>query len=242
MLHPRLLDLNQTLVGMGHLIRQLMGADREVTFGLSPDAGMVYADEGQLEQVILNLALNARDAMSRGGRFTITTTRERLGSEFAALHPGIEIRPGDYARMTIADTGEGMHPQTLVRAFEPFFTTKPVGEGSGLGLATVYGIVKQSNGYIWGESDPSVGTSWYVYLPLVSEPARTPSDHPEPAPLEQRQRDHPGRRRRTHGARARAAGAGDLRLHGASRRSTARRPFSRCRPTDARSPSWWPTS
>jgi PAS domain S-box-containing protein len=175
MLHPRLLDLNETLESMAHLIHQLMGADREVTFRLAPDAGMVHADEGQLEQVILNLALNARDAMTRGGNFTITTSREHLGPEFASRYPGIEIRPGDYARMTISDTGSGMDSQTLARAFEPFFTTKPVGQGSGLGLATVYGIVKQSNGYIWGESDPSVGTAWHVYLPVVSAPAGTPS-------------------------------------------------------------------
>ena len=170
MLHPRVLDLNGTLAGMGHLIGQLMGAGREVTFTLSPEAGSVYADEAQLEQVILNLALNARDAMPRGGCFTIATSRERLDGEFAARYPGIEIRPGEYARITVTDTGTGMSPETLSRAFEPFFTTKPIGEGSGLGLASVYGIVKQSNGYIWGESDAEAGTTWYVYLPHVTGP------------------------------------------------------------------------
>ena len=168
MLHPKLLDLNATLAGMGRLVRQLMGANREVTFHLAPDAGQVYADEGQLEQVILNLALNARDAMKRGGQFTISTSLERLGSEFAAQYPDIEIRPGEYARITVADTGVGMDPETLERAFEPFYTTKPVGEGSGLGLATVYGIVKQSNGYVWGESAPGGGTRFHVYLPQVA--------------------------------------------------------------------------
>ena len=168
MLHPKVLDLNATLAGMGRLVRQLMGANREVGFHLSPDAGLVYADEGQLEQVILNLALNARDAMKRGGKFTINTSQERLGSEFAAQYPGIEIRPGDYAKITIADSGIGMDPETLERAFEPFYTTKPVGEGSGLGLATVYGIVKQSNGYVWVESTPGAGTSFHIYLPQVS--------------------------------------------------------------------------
>ena len=168
MLHPKLLDLNATLAGMGRLVRQLMGAHREVTFHLSPEAGLVFADEGQLEQVILNLALNARDAMGRGGRFTISTSLEHLGSEFAAQYPGIEIRPGDYARITAADTGSGMDSETLERAFEPFYTTKPVGEGTGLGLATVYGIVKQSNGYIWGESTPGGGARFHVYLPQVA--------------------------------------------------------------------------
>ncbi len=177
MLHPRVLHLNATLTAMGHLIRQLMGADREVAFLLSPDAGQVFADEGQLEQAILNLALNARDAMSRGGRFTIATTMERLGSDFAASHPGIEIRAADYAKITVTDTGVGMRPETLARAFEPFFTTKPVGEGSGLGLATVYGIVKQSNGYIWGRSNPDQGTTWDIYLPQASPVLGGGPDH-----------------------------------------------------------------
>ena len=167
-LHPKLLDLNATLARMGRLVSQLMGADREVSLHLSPDAGLVYADEGQLEQVLLNLSLNARDAMETGGRFTITTARERLDSESAAAHPGIEIRPGDYVRISVADTGSGMDPETLERVFEPFFTTKPVGEGSGLGLATVYGIVKQSNGYIWADSTPGGGTSFRIYLPQAS--------------------------------------------------------------------------
>lgn len=167
MLHPKLLDLNATLAGMGRLVRQLMGANREVGFHLSPDAGLIYADEGQLEQMVLNLVLNARDAMKRGGSFTITTSLERIGSEFAAQYPDIEIRTGDYAKITVADTGVGMDSETLERAFEPFYTTKPVGEGSGLGLATVYGIVKQSNGYVWAESTPGGGTRFHIYLPQV---------------------------------------------------------------------------
>ena len=167
-LHPTLLDVNATLAARGRLIRQLMGANREVVFHLSPEAGMVFADQGQLEQVLLNLALNARDAMPRGGAFTVSTALERLDSGFAAQHPGVEIRHGEYARITVADTGSGMDPETLERAFEPFYTTKPVGEGSGLGLATVYGIVKQSNGYVWGESMPGGGTKFHIYLPQVA--------------------------------------------------------------------------
>jgi two-component system, cell cycle sensor histidine kinase and response regulator CckA len=152
---------------MGRLIRQLMGASREVAFHLSPDAGLVFADQGQLEQVILNLALNSRDAMPRGGQFSVTTSLERLDGDFAALHPGIEIRQGEYARITVADTGSGMDAETLQRAFEPFYTTKPVGEGTGLGLATVYGIIKQSNGYVWAESLRGGGTKFHIYLPQV---------------------------------------------------------------------------
>ena len=173
-LHPKLLDLNATLARMGRLIHQLMGADREVTLHLSPDAGLVYADEGQLEQVLLNLALNARDAMEAGGHFTLATARERIDGEFAAAHPGIEIRPGDYVRITVADTGSGMDPETAERVFEPFFTTKGVGEGSGLGLATVYGIVKQSNGYIWVDSTPGGGTTFRIYLPQAVGPIGLP--------------------------------------------------------------------
>ena len=168
MLHPKLLELNETLAGMGRLLQQLMGAGREVKLELSPEAGLVYADEGQLEQVFLNLALNARDAMPRGGRLTISTSAESLGAEFASLHPDTEIRPGEYARITVADTGTGMDQETLERVFEPFFTTKPVGQGTGLGLATVYGIVKQSNGYIWGESGAAGGARFHIYLPQAS--------------------------------------------------------------------------
>ncbi len=168
MLQPRVLDINATLAGMGRLIGQLMGADCEVSLRLSPDAGLVYVDEGQLEQAILNLALNARDAMERGGKFTMSTGLERLGAEFAERYPGIDIRPGDYTRISVSDTGIGMDPETLERIFEPFFTTKPVGQGSGLGLATVYGIVKQSNGYIWAESGPTAGASFHIYLPQTT--------------------------------------------------------------------------
>jgi two-component system cell cycle sensor histidine kinase/response regulator CckA len=168
MLQPRLLDINATLTSMSRLITQLMSADREVTFHLSADAGLVYVDEGQLEQVILNLALNARDAMERGGRLGISTASERLGKAFADRYPGIEIRPGMYVRITVKDSGIGMDAATLERVFEPFFTTKPVGKGTGLGLATVYGIVKQSNGYVWAESSPSAGSSFHIYLPQAS--------------------------------------------------------------------------
>jgi PAS domain S-box-containing protein len=183
-LQPKLLDLNATLARMGRLISQLMGADRRVSLHLSPDAGLVYADEGQLEQVLLNLSLNARDAMEAGGQFTLASARERLDEEFAAAHPGIEIRSGDYVRITVTDDGTGMDPETLERIFEPFFTTKAVGEGSGLGLATAYGIVKQSNGYIWADSTPGGGTSFRIYLPQASGSLGLPDSPDRPGGLE----------------------------------------------------------
>ncbi|HKU62626.1 MAG TPA: response regulator [Gemmatimonadales bacterium] len=167
-LQPRLVEVNTAIAGMSRLLRQLMGADREVTLTLSPDAGSVFADEAQLEQAILNLALNARDAMPSGGHFTITTTFARLDAKFAARYPDIDVRSGDYAHIALIDDGEGMTPETLDRVFEPFFTTKPVGQGTGLGLATVYGIVKQSNGYVWADSAPGQGTTFHVYLPQAT--------------------------------------------------------------------------
>jgi PAS domain S-box-containing protein len=167
-LQPRLVDVNTAIAGMSRLLRQLMGADREVTLTLSPEAGFVFADEAQLEQAILNLALNARDAMRAGGHFTITTALARLDAKFAARYPDIDVRSGDYAHVALIDDGEGMTPETLDRVFEPFFTTKPVGQGTGLGLATVYGIVKQSNGYVWADSAPGKGTTFHIYLPQAA--------------------------------------------------------------------------
>jgi PAS domain S-box-containing protein len=167
-LQPRLVDVNTAIAGMSRLLRQLMGADREVTLRLSPEAGLVFADEGQLEQAVLNLALNARDAMPAGGHFTIRTGLARLDAKFATRYPDIDVRWGDYAHVALIDDGEGMTPETLDRVFEPFFTTKPVGQGTGLGLATVYGIVKQSNGYVWAESAPGKGTTFHLYLPRAA--------------------------------------------------------------------------
>jgi PAS domain S-box-containing protein len=167
-LQPRLVEVNTAIAGMSRLLRQLMGADREVTLTLSPEAGFVFADDAQLEQAILNLALNARDAMPAGGHFTISTTLARLDAKFAARYPDIDVRSGDYAHIALVDDGEGMTSETLDKVFEPFFTTKPVGQGTGLGLATVYGIVKQSNGYVWADSVPGKGTTFHVYLPQAA--------------------------------------------------------------------------
>ncbi|HEX5385149.1 MAG TPA: PAS domain S-box protein [Gemmatimonadales bacterium] len=169
LLQPQVLDLSAVLLDMESVLRRLMGEDRQCLFQLSPQIGLVQTDRAQLEQVLLNLALNARDAMPRGGRFSLETSTVVLGADYAHRHPGTEVRPGPYVRLAMSDTGHGMDAATQAQAFEPFFTTKPVGQGSGLGLSTAYGIVKQSGGYIWLYSEPGQGTTLKVYLPQVAE-------------------------------------------------------------------------
>jgi two-component system, cell cycle sensor histidine kinase and response regulator CckA len=129
----------------------------------------VNADPGQLTQVLLNLVLNARDAMPLGGRLTVETRVTELTEGYAHNRPGVAIRPGHYAVLAVSDTGHGMGPETLSHLFEPFYTTKPIGKGTGLGLATVYGIVKQSGGYVWAYSEVGHGTTFKVYLPVAAE-------------------------------------------------------------------------
>jgi PAS domain S-box-containing protein len=164
-LKPQVLDLNAIVTGWEPVLRRTMGEDCGVILRLSADLGPVRADPGQLEQVLLNLALNARDAMPRGGRITVETFRAELTAAYARLKPA-SVRPGEYAVLAVSDTGHGMDKETLRHIFEPFFTTKGVGQGTGLGLSTVYGIVKQSEGYIWVYSEPGQGTTFKVYLPL----------------------------------------------------------------------------
>src|SRR6184192_2374621 len=160
-LEPKVVDLRAILAGTEKLLRRLIGADVHLAMPLAPDLGAVKADPGQLEQIIINLAVNARDAMPGGGRLTIEAT----GME------EVEGRPGRWVMLAVSDTGNGMDEQTKARIFEPFFTTKESGKGTGLGLATVYGIVKQAGGFIWVYSEPGRGTSFKVYLPRVEEPA-----------------------------------------------------------------------
>jgi PAS domain S-box-containing protein len=168
-LNPTALDLNGVIEGTVPLLERVLGADRLLERRLTA-VPEVVADRGQLEQVLVNLVLNARDATATGGRVTISTEAATLGEDAAMLHNEVEVRPGRYALLAVSDTGCGMAPETRARAFEPFFTTKPVGQGTGLGLSTVYGIVKQSGGYVWIYSEPGLGTTVKVYLPAAGPP------------------------------------------------------------------------
>jgi PAS domain S-box-containing protein len=161
-------DLNDTLRTAGGMISRLLGPSIALDWRLG-DVRPVLADRGQVEQILMNLLVNARDAMPDGGVISIETAPAAVTHETFREHvTGIAAVPGDYVRWTVTDRGEGMPPETLAHAFEPFFTTKPAGTGTGLGLATVYGIVKQSQGYIWIDSTPGAGTSVHVYLPVAA--------------------------------------------------------------------------
>jgi PAS domain S-box-containing protein len=169
-LAPAVLSLNTLASDMESMLPRLLGEDIEVSLALDPELGSVKADQSQIEQVIMNLAVNARDAMLTGGKLKIQTSNVEFDQTYTRTHPG--SRAGNYVLLAVIDTGMGMDAGTLTHIFEPFFTTKERGKSTGLGLATVYGIVKQSNGYIWVDSAPGKGTSFEIYLPRhVGQPA-----------------------------------------------------------------------
>ncbi|HKW64725.1 MAG TPA: PAS domain S-box protein [Candidatus Acidoferrum sp.] len=163
-LTPEVLNLNTLVTDMEKMLPRLLGEDIEVSLSLDSALGSVKADQSQIHQVIMNLAVNARDAMPNGGKLKIQTANAHLDPLYTRAHPGSRV--GDYVCLSVTDTGTGMDPAILAHIFEPFFTTKERGKGTGLGLATVYGIVKQSNGYIWVDSTPGEGASFQIYLPL----------------------------------------------------------------------------
>jgi PAS domain S-box-containing protein len=167
----RVLDLNAVLNNTVELLRRLLGEHIELSIVPGKDLGRIKADPGQIEQIVMNLALNARDAMSDGGRLVLQTENVELEQTYSGQQ--VRIEPGSYVMLSVSDTGAGIEPGDLPHIFEPFFTTKPVGKGTGLGLSTVYGIVKQSGGYIWAYSETGLGTTFKVYLPRVDQPAES---------------------------------------------------------------------
>jgi two-component system cell cycle sensor histidine kinase/response regulator CckA len=177
-MQPHTLDLNAVVVDLDKMLRRVLGEDVELVVETTTDLARIKADPTQLEQILMNLVINARDAMPRGGHLRIETMNADFDAQYAAAHP--PAQPGKYAMLAVSDTGMGMDAETQRRMFDPFFTTKAAGEGTGLGLATVYGIVKQNAGYIWVYSEPGHGTTFKVYWPRVDEPVE-PRVAPAPA-------------------------------------------------------------
>jgi CheY-like chemotaxis protein len=179
-LQPVVLDLSGLVTRWESVLRRVMGEDCAVVVRAQEGVAPVKADPGQLEQALLNLALNARDAMPRGGSLIVEVFSAALSDEYLARRPGVNVRPGRYVVLAVSDTGHGMDAKTLGHAFEPFFTTKGVGHGTGLGLSTVYGIVKQSDGYVWAYSEPGQGTTFKLYLPAVDRATPSPGQAASP--------------------------------------------------------------
>jgi PAS domain S-box-containing protein len=178
---PEVVDVNDIVSDVEQLLRRTLGEHVELTSNLAVNLHPVLIDAGQLEQILVNLAVNARDAMHDGGALRIDTANIDVDEEYAASRP--ELTPGPYVRLRVSDTGAGMSPETIRRAFDPFFTTKPAGRGTGLGLATVYGIVKQAGGRSQIYSEPNVGTTFTVLLPATGRPASPAEQHSSDSPV-----------------------------------------------------------
>ena len=181
----RLMDLHVAVTALVPVLERLLGADKTLVVLPRRSRREVLADPTHVDQVLINLAANARDAMSTGGRLTIGTDDVTLDESYAETHSVSRLTPGPYVRLTVSDTGCGMDPATAAKIFEPFFTTKPVGAGTGLGLSTVYGIVKQHDGFIWAYSEPGLGTVMKIYLPAALAGAEEP-ELPAEAPAAER--------------------------------------------------------